>query len=118
MTGALEIARRDKVIGASLEAAPVLTVVDAADAALFEGLDLAEIAITSDAAITVGPAPEGGFTVDDVLGAAVTFAKAEGAKCVRCWRVLPEVGSEADHPELCRRCAGAVRALPSFAGAA
>jgi isoleucyl-tRNA synthetase len=118
VTGALEIARRDKVIGASLEAAPTLTVAAEADAALFEGLDLAEIAITSDAAIAVGPAPEGAFTLDDVFGAAVTFAKAEGAKCVRCWRVLEEVGSEADHPELCRRCAGAVRALPSFAGAA
>ncbi|BCW90292.1 Isoleucine--tRNA ligase [Alphaproteobacteria bacterium SO-S41] len=118
VTGALEIARRDKVIGASLEAAPTLTVANVEDAALFEGLDLAEISITSEAAIAVGPAPEGAFTVDDVFGAAVTFAKAEGAKCVRCWRVLPEVGSEADHAELCRRCAGAVRALPSFAGAA
>ena len=49
VTGALEIARRDKMIGASLEAAPVLFVTDAADAALFESVDLAEIAITSTA---------------------------------------------------------------------
>ena len=50
VTGALEIARRDKVIGASLEAAPVLYVSDARDANLFDTVDLAEIAITSGAA--------------------------------------------------------------------
>ena len=111
VTGALEVARRDKVIGASLEAAPTLVLADAADARLFEGLDLAEIAITSDARVETGPAPAGAFLLDEIVGAGVTFAKAAGSKCARCWMVLPEVGGEADHPELCRRCAGAVREL-------
>ncbi len=111
VTGALEIARRDKAIRASLEAAPALYVADAADARLFEGLDLAEIAITSAATVETGPAPDGAFVLDEIVGAGVVFAKAEGAKCARCWMVLDEVGSEADHPELCRRCAGAVREL-------
>lgn len=113
VTGALEIARRDKVIGASLEAAPTLYVSKAEDAALFDGLDLAEIAITSAATVTTGVAPSGAFTLDDIVDAGVVFAKATGGKCVRCWMVLPEVGSEADHPELCHRCADAVRALPA-----
>ena len=112
VTGAMEIARRDKVIGASLEAAPALYVAEPADAALFDSLDLAEIAITSAASVAAAPAPQGAFTLDDVLGAGVVFAKAEGRKCVRCWMVLAEVGSQADHPELCLRCADAVRALP------
>jgi len=111
VTGALEIARRDKTIGASLEAAPTLVLADAADARLFEGLDLAEIAITSGASVETGPAPEGAFLLDEIVGAGVVFAKATGAKCARCWMVLAEVGSEADHPELCHRCAGAVREL-------
>jgi isoleucyl-tRNA synthetase len=34
--------------------------------------------------------------------------KAPGTKCVRCWRVLPEVGQQANHPTLCARCADAV----------
>ena len=118
VTGALEIARRDKEIGASLEAAPTLTVADAADAALLGGLDLAEVAITSAAHVAVGTGAAGAFSLDDVPGAWVAFAKAEGGKCVRCWRVLPEVGSEADHPELCGRCAEAVRLLPPVGGAA
>ena len=38
-----------------------------------------------------------------------TSAKvAEGTKCVRCWRVLPEVGLQPSHPTLCVRCADAV----------
>ncbi len=44
VTGALEVARRDKVIGASLEAAPLLYLDDQADRAILDGLDLAEIA--------------------------------------------------------------------------
>jgi isoleucyl-tRNA synthetase len=113
VTGALEIARRDKVIGASLEAAPTLHVSHADDAALFDGLDLAEIAITSAAAVSTEPAPAGAFTLDEIVGAGVVFAKAEGAKCVRCWMVLAEVGSAEDHPELCLRCADAVRHMPA-----
>ena len=33
---------------------------------------------------------------------------ADGAKCARCWRVLPEVGAQPGHPALCLRCADAV----------
>lgn len=31
-------------------------------------------------------------------------AKTPWARCERCWRHLPEVGSDPDHPDLCRRC--------------
>jgi isoleucyl-tRNA synthetase len=43
-----------------------------------------------------------------VAGVAVTFARAAGEKCARCWRVLPEVGEDRKHPTLCRRCVDAV----------
>ena len=36
---------------------------------------------------------------------------APGAKCDRCWRVLPEVGECSSHPTLCRRCDAVVEAL-------
>jgi isoleucyl-tRNA synthetase len=106
VTGALEIARRDKLIGASLEAAPTLHLESANDIALFEGLDLAEITITSSAHVVHGAGPADAFRLPDVPGAAAVFAKAEGNKCERCWRVLAEVGR--DHPDLCHRCAEAV----------
>jgi isoleucyl-tRNA synthetase len=108
VTGALEVARRDKVIGASLEAAPTLYLAEAKDASHLANLDLAEIAITSAAHVTVGKAPDGAFKLDEVTGAAVAFAKAPGTKCARCWRILPEVGKSAAHPHLCMRCETAV----------
>ncbi|MBL6853830.1 MAG: isoleucine--tRNA ligase [Alphaproteobacteria bacterium] len=111
VTGALEIKRRDKVIGASLEARPVLYVTDAKDAALFDGLDLGEIAITSHARVSTHAAPDDAFRLPDVAGAAVEFHHAEGDKCARCWMILPEVGSHPEHPDLCNRCSEAVDAL-------
>jgi isoleucyl-tRNA synthetase len=46
------------------------------------------------------------------------FAPAEGRKCDRCWRVLPEVGQSRAHPTLCRRCEAVVEAQPSPRAAA
>ncbi|HEY2447055.1 MAG TPA: isoleucine--tRNA ligase [Rhizomicrobium sp.] len=111
VTGALETARRDKIIGASLEAAPVLYVSDARDAALFDSVDLAEIAITSGAEVQQGEGPADAFHLPDVPGAAAIFRRAAGRKCARCWMVLEEVGSIPVHPDLCRRCADAVEHL-------
>ncbi|MGH6878541.1 MAG: isoleucine--tRNA ligase [Rhizomicrobium sp.] len=108
LTGALEIARREKAIGSSLEAAPVLYVNDPGDAALFETVDLAEIAITSGAKVALGNGPADAFRLSDVAGAAAQFVAAEGKKCARCWMVLPEVGVVAGHHDLCRRCGDAV----------
>jgi isoleucyl-tRNA synthetase len=111
VTGALELARRDKVIGASLEAAPVLHLESAADLALFETADLAEIAITSQARVSTTPASAQAFRLADVPGAAVEFILAEGNKCARCWMILPEVGHASGAPELCQRCAQVVSKL-------
>jgi isoleucyl-tRNA synthetase len=108
LTGALEIARRDKVIGASLEADPVLFVSDPADAALLQDLDLAEIAITSGAHVETAEPPADAFRLPDVAGVAAAFRHAQGDKCARCWRVLPEVGKVPEHPDLCHRCSDAV----------
>ena len=108
VTGALELKRKDKVIGASLEARPVLYVSDAKDAALFDGLDLGEIAITSGAKVSMHEPPGDAFRLPDVPGVAVEFHHAEGDKCARCWMILPEVGSNPAHPDLCNRCSEAV----------
>jgi len=111
VTGALEIARRDKVIGASLEAAPVLFLTDAKDAALFESVDLAEIAITSAASTSLAEAPADAFRLADVPGVVAQFQRASGRKCARCWMVLAEVGTVPGHNDLCCRCSAAVGAL-------
>jgi isoleucyl-tRNA synthetase len=108
VTGALELERAEKRIGSSLEAAPTLHV-DAEDYALCSSVELAEICITSDIALSPLPPPEGAFALPDVPGVAVAPARATGGKCARCWQVLPEVGRDPEHPGLCKRCADAVR---------
>ncbi len=106
VTGALEIARRDKVIGASLEAAPVLYVDEPETAAAVRSVDMAELCITSALSLAEQPAPDEAYRLDDpVIG--VVFGPAEGSKCLRCWRILPDVGSHA-HAGVCARCDAAL----------
>jgi isoleucyl-tRNA synthetase len=107
VTGALERERAEKRIGSSLQASPLVYATPDYRAAL-EGLNLAEIAITSEATLAEGTPPAGAFTLADVAGVAVVPRPAEGGKCERCWRVLPEVGHDPHLPGTCRRCADAV----------
>jgi isoleucyl-tRNA synthetase len=110
VTGALEVERRDKRIGSSLEAGPRVFVT-AEDARVLDGLDLAELAITSGIEVREGEPPADAFTLEDVPGVGVVPERARGQKCARCWQVLPEVGEQAAAPDLCRRCVDAVAAL-------
>ena len=85
--------------------------IEAYELAAAEGLDLAEIAITSGLSLHRAAAPEGAFRLDEVPEVGVTVGLAEGEKCARCWRILPEVGRNAQAPETCERCADAVAHL-------
>ena len=97
VNGALETARAEKKIGKALEADIYLTVT-AEDAFLKEmdAVELADIMITSGVVITVG---------DELK---VEVVEAKGEKCERCWKVLSSVGTVAEHPTLCKRCASVV----------
>ena len=107
VTAALEIQRTAKVIGASLEAAPVVHVEDAGLLAALKSVDFADVCITSTLSLTADPAPQEAFRLPDVPGVGVVFEKAEGEKCARCWKVLPDVGTHA-HPATCARCDAAL----------
>ena len=107
VTGAIELERAAKRVGSSLQA--MVTVHAGADyTAALDGVDLAMLSIVSAATLTDAPAPDGAFTLPEVPGVAVMVGSAEGEKCQRCWRVLPEVGTIPGHPELCERCTDAV----------
>ncbi len=103
VTGAIEIQRRDKVIGASLEAAPVVYVSDAAVLDILKGVPFADICITSAVDLQAGAAPVEAFTLPEIDGVGVVFAKATGDKCQRCWKILPDVGTHS-HTGVCGRC--------------
>ena len=71
--------------------------------------DLAEIAITSQISVNPGAGPENAFRLDDVAGVSVVPALADGQKCARSWKILSDVGSDPEYPELSARDAEAVR---------
>ena len=103
VTAALEVQRSEKVIGASLEAAPVVHVEDASMRDALKSVNFDDICITSAISITADPAPAEAFRLPEVAGVGVVFEKAEGEKCQRCWKILPDVGTH-DHPATCARC--------------
>ncbi len=107
VTAALEVQRVDKVIGASLEAHPVVHVRDAEVLELLKSVNFADICITSDISLTNDPAPAEAFRMPEVDGISVVFEKAEGEKCQRCWKILPDVGKFA-HAGVCGRCEAAL----------
>jgi isoleucyl-tRNA synthetase len=109
VTGALEVERREGRIGSSLEAAPKIHVADDELKSAVDELDLAEIAITSAASLIAGEGPAEAFRLEDVPGVAVVFTRAEGTKCARSWKILPEVGTDPEFPTLSPRDAEAVR---------
>nr|WP_314261937.1 isoleucine--tRNA ligase [uncultured Devosia sp.] len=109
VTGALEIERREKRIGSSLEAAPKVFITDERYLNALAGEDLAEIAITSAIEIGNADAPAEAFTLEDVPGVAVVPALAQGQRCARSWKVLPEVGSDPEFPDVSPRDAQALR---------
>jgi isoleucyl-tRNA synthetase len=96
ITVPIEEARAAKAIGASLQAAVTLKLApDETD--LLSAADWEEIAIVSAVRMAGGIGDE-----------PAAVEPAPGTKCVRCWKVLTEVGTIAVHPGLCVRCADAV----------
>ncbi|REC55891.1 isoleucine--tRNA ligase [Rhodosalinus sediminis] len=107
VTAALEVKRTDKEIGASLEAAPVVHVEDQGTLDILRQMSFADLCVTSDISLTADPMPQEAFRLPEVPGVGVVFERAEGEKCQRCWKILPDVGSHA-HPGVCGRCDAAL----------
>ncbi|WP_376877237.1 isoleucine--tRNA ligase [Albirhodobacter sp. R86504] len=103
VTAALEIQRTAKVIGASLEAAPIVYIDDADLAGSLASVPFKDLCITSALTLTTDPAPSEAFRLPEVAGVAVVFEMAEGEKCERCWKILPDVGTHS-HAKTCKRC--------------
>ena len=100
---ALELARNEKVIGASLDAKVQLF----CEGELYDFVksvedELATVFITSQVEVVNGT---GGSFTGEVEGLSVTVLPAEGEKCNRCWSFSDTVGSDEHHPDVCARCA-------------
>jgi isoleucyl-tRNA synthetase len=92
----LEKMRQEGQIGASLQAAVTLHSPEH-QGLLPDEAAWAEVMIVSQVTF-------GGAVAETVAETRI----AAGEKCARCWRVLPEVGTDKRHPTLCLRCVDAV----------
>ncbi len=98
---ALEQARNEKKIGKSLEAKVTIPSNRIAGSQLIGMDELADLLIVSQVEVS-----------SDVTD--IQVEPAAGAKCERCWKVLPTVGADSKHPTLCPRCARVVAKSISF----
>jgi len=114
VTGALEIERREKRIGSSLEAAPVVHIADAELRKALEGRDFEEICITSGVVVKDGEGPAAAFRMPEIAGVSVEPALANGRKCARSWRLTDDVGSDPEFPEVSARDAAALHELKAL----
>jgi len=112
VTGAIEVARANKEIGSSLEAAPRIWLKRPEHIAALSGVDFAEVCITSDIAIeTQSPAPQGAFRLPELPDVAVVVERARGVKCARSWRYFDPSTASPDFPDVTPRDAEALREL-------
>ncbi|OQM75880.1 isoleucine--tRNA ligase [Manganibacter manganicus] len=117
VTGALELQRASKAIGSSLEAVPVTYIADHTLASALDGVDMAEISITSELVVSREAAPAGAFALREVPGVAVVIEKAEDhglRKCARSWRYTADVGIDATFPDVSARDAGVLHELKAL----
>ncbi len=106
---ALELARGEKLLGKPLDAKVTLYVSDAAAASL-AGLseeELAALCIVSELTVVRGAGE--GVPGENVDGLTVKIEPSPLPRCQRCWTHSGSVGSDAEHPDLCARCAAVVR---------
>jgi isoleucyl-tRNA synthetase len=114
ITKALELARREKVIGHPLEAEVLLSVEgELADFARKEWQTIKEICIVSELSELSAEAAAGSGVVvsDELPGLKVVVKAAPGEKCERCWIRSTTVGDNSNHPVICHRCATVVEGM-------
>ncbi len=109
---ALEQARRDKVIGSSLDAQVELFPTEEW-ANFVTGLkaDWPTLFIVSNVVIhPLGSTDDpSAFTSTELPGFKVRVSQAPGQKCERCWNYSEAVGEDAEHATLCPRCAAVLK---------
>jgi isoleucyl-tRNA synthetase len=105
VTKALEEARKEKVIGLSLDAQVYLDLPEK----LYQFLqpyekDLKSIFIVSS--VSLRPVASGATDEKEMR---VEVSRADGKKCERCWNYDVSVGDHTDHPTICERCVQAIQ---------
>ena len=100
----MEQARREDVIGGSLQANITLYANETLAATLSTvESELRFVLITSAVTIVTGETNDKAVATD-IEGLSVLVEPSTGEKCDRCWHHSDEVGTDETHPLLCGRC--------------
>ena len=67
---------------------------------ILKNIDIAEIGIVSSFSLNTSDIPSTAFKIDTIEDVGAEIDLAEGKKCARCWKILPEVLNE----DICERC--------------
>ena len=106
---AIEAARKNKVVGHSLDAAVTVVLPEKLRPLLSSRLeDLRALLIVSQLQIADRIDGEG-FASTEMEGLTVAVAKAKGEKCNRCWIYKETLGTDASHPKICDSCLASIQ---------
>ena len=108
---ALEIARKDRLIGHSLEAHVDIFSDQDMHAFLQDNSgELVSFFIVSSVTTHCNTPPPDIFQSSEINGLSIQISRAGGSKCSRCWNYSETVGKDTEHPAVCSRCTEALRA--------
>jgi isoleucyl-tRNA synthetase len=107
---ALEIARREKVIGSPLDA-KVCLATDSEFAPLLEDYQATLPTLFIASRVELGKDSKPGAYESELPGLRIRIEKAAGKKCARCWNYSERVGEDSRYAEVCERCSAALREI-------
>ncbi|TMO46779.1 MULTISPECIES: isoleucine--tRNA ligase [unclassified Pseudoalteromonas] len=101
----LEAARKEEIIGATLQANVSIYAGEELSSKLAAlGDELRFVLLTSGVTVeTVTTQPEG-TQATEIDGLFIKVAATTAEKCERCWHYCDDVGADPAHPEICGRC--------------
>ncbi len=112
VTKALEVARKDKMIGHSLDAGVILGLTPEHQGLLAPYInDLRTLFIVSSVSTVPYETMADGMEGEEVKGLKVKISLCEDPKCERCWIHDPTVGKDSSHPTICKRCVDALKEM-------
>ncbi len=107
---ALEIKRKEKFIGNSLEARVILYAPTEYQELLSGYREfLPYLFIVSQVEVRTDKDKKGFFESEEIKSLSIDIERAEGEKCERCWNWSPSVGRFKEHPSICERCYNVLR---------
>ncbi|MGO3300879.1 MAG: class I tRNA ligase family protein, partial [Pseudoalteromonas sp.] len=101
----LEAARKEEVLGATLQANVKLYASEELTEKLAAlGDELRFVLLTSTVSVAAVTSQPADTQTTEIEGLYISVAATDAPKCERCWHYCDDVGSNPEHPEICGRC--------------